>query len=290
MELNYLKEFVILAETGNYIEAAESLFISQSSLSKHIQSLEKELGIQLFDRTTRKVTLNQYGKVFLEYAKKMTTLQYQYKTELINMVEREQHSLKIGSLPIMVSYGITDAILRFKQENNGFSINVIEGESSELKKLLRTDQCELAFIREENDNSQEFSKISFTDDRLVAILPTFHRLADAKTLTIEELKDENFLLLQPGTFLYNICIKECKKYGFAPNIAYTGQRAENIIDLVEKGMGVSFLMAKPIMYLANKKIVIIDISPKISTEIKIYYKRGAVLSEAAQNFINYIKH
>ena len=69
MEIEYIKEFVVLAETENYLEAAESLFISQSTLSKHIKIIEKELDVQLFDRTTRKVHLNKYGKMFLKYAK-----------------------------------------------------------------------------------------------------------------------------------------------------------------------------------------------------------------------------
>ena len=68
MEIEYIKEFVVLAETENYLEAAESLFISQSTLSKHIKIIEKELDVQLFDRTTRKVHLNKYRKMFLKYA------------------------------------------------------------------------------------------------------------------------------------------------------------------------------------------------------------------------------
>ena len=68
MELNHVKEFIALTKTENYLEAAENLFTSQSSLSKHIKSLEAELGTTLFDRTTRQVKLNEAGKVFLKYA------------------------------------------------------------------------------------------------------------------------------------------------------------------------------------------------------------------------------
>ena len=58
MELKYIREFVSLAETSNYFETAERLFITTSSLSRHIKALEEELGMPLFDRTTRKVVLN----------------------------------------------------------------------------------------------------------------------------------------------------------------------------------------------------------------------------------------
>ena len=65
MDLNYIREFVVLANTCNYMEAAEQLFISQSALSRHIKNLEEELGVSLFDRSTRSVTLNAFGMLFL---------------------------------------------------------------------------------------------------------------------------------------------------------------------------------------------------------------------------------
>lgn len=65
MEIKYLSEFVTLAKTKNYMEAADILYISQSSLSKHIQSIERELGVTLFDRSTRRVKLSADGNLLL---------------------------------------------------------------------------------------------------------------------------------------------------------------------------------------------------------------------------------
>lgn len=287
MEINYIKEFVVLAETENYLEASESLFISQSSLSKHIQAIEKELGVKLFDRSTRKVHLNESGKIFLEYAKAIAKLQYSYTTALINHSDQVLNTLTIGSIPIMASYNITDAIIKFKLENKKFSVNLIEGESSILKDKLRNNKCDIAFIRDEDDNNEdEFIKVNYASDRLVTVLPTYHPLAKEKSISLEQLKDEDFLFLQSGSVLYNLCVKSCQKYGFTPNIIYTGERAENIIDLVEKGMGISLLMKKPIQYLSNPKITLVDIEPIISTQIKIYHLKNKELSIGAKHFIN----
>ena len=68
MDVERCKEFVVLAQTRNFLEASNQLFISQSSLSKHIKSLEKELGVTLLDRSTRKVELSSIGRVFLPFA------------------------------------------------------------------------------------------------------------------------------------------------------------------------------------------------------------------------------
>ena len=74
METGYIREFVMLADCLNFSEAAERLFISQSSLSKHIRALERELGGELFVRTTRTIRLSEMGTVYLPYARKIADL------------------------------------------------------------------------------------------------------------------------------------------------------------------------------------------------------------------------
>ena len=101
MEINYLKEFVILARTGNYLEAADSLYMGQSSLSRHIKTLEEELDIRLLDRTTRKVSLTEAGRLFLPYAENIMLLQEQYQDVLLDFKKNNHISLSIGSIPSM---------------------------------------------------------------------------------------------------------------------------------------------------------------------------------------------
>ncbi|MCD7757297.1 MAG: LysR family transcriptional regulator [Clostridiales bacterium] len=285
METDYLKEFIVLSETGNYLQAAEELFIAQSSLSKHIKALEIELGVPLFNRTPRKVELTSYGKSFLKCAQQIVDIQYSFQRDLANQLDEKQQTLRIGSIPLMAPYRITDIIMKYQRENERCTINLLEEESFTLKEMLRKNKCDLAFIREEGDTDEEFAKFPYTSDHLVAILPSTHPLAKRSSLQLKELKDENFLLLQPDSLLYSISTTACQKAGFTPNIAYTGKRAENIMDLVEKGMGVSLLMEKPILSLATPKVSIVDVTPTVSTNIYIYYKKNIPLSAAAKKFL-----
>lgn len=285
METAYLKEFIALSETGNYLQAADELYISQSSLSKHIKALEIELGIPLFDRTSRKVELTDYGTAFLNCAKQIVDVEYGFLREVANRQDEKRQTLRIGSIPLMAAYRITDIIMKFQRENEHCTINLFEEESCNLKEMLRKNKCDLAFIREEGDVESEFAKFPFTSDHMVAILPCTHPLADAESVRLEQLRDENFLFLQPDSLLYGLCTSECQKAGFTPNIAYTGKRAENILDLVEKGMGVSLLMEKPIISIASSKLSIVDVEPMISTNIYIYYKKNIPLPTAAKKFM-----
>lgn len=285
MDINYLKEFVVLAEIGNYMKAADALFISQSSLSKHIKALEKEVGLSLFERSTRKIQLTPYGETLLPYARKIINLQYQYTVALMNQAGIEPSSLSIGSVPSVAPYGITDKIIQFQAENKKLAVQLYEEESDQLLQMLRQNRFELAFIRDRNESSNEFAKIPFAEDTLAAVMRPNHPLANRASVSLRELKNEYFLFLPPHSLMYNLCMDECHKCGFTPRVVYSGRRAETILDLVTKGMGTALLMRKPIDYSHRDDVAIVDIEPKITTYIQIYYKKDATLSSASRHFI-----
>lgn len=285
-DISYLKEFTVLAEIGNYLKAADALFISQSSLSKHIKALEKELGLSLFERSTRSLKLTSYGQTLLPYARKIVNLHYQSTVALMNQMDAKQQVVSIGSIPSVAPYGITDQILRFQMENKNITVQLYEAESDQLLQMLRQNRFELAFIRDRHDeDSREFARIPFAEDHMAAVFRKNHPLARKSSVSLEELKDEKFLFLPPNSLMFNLCMKECKKAGFTPRVVYSGSRADTILDLVNKGMGSTLLMRKPIDFSQRNDVAVVDIVPKITTQIQIYYKKDAVLSAASRHFI-----
>lgn len=294
MDTERCREFVVLAQTKNFLEASEQLFISQSSLSKHVKSLEKELGVTLLNRSTRRVELSSAGQVFLPYAKRIARTSYELRTALYDAQQNEASVLDIGAIPVMVPYGITDILSRYESDNVSERIRLYEGDADELKDMLRHGKLELAFIREwdgdasKDTGDEEFSTVSYTDDHLVAVLPSEHPLAGRDHLKLSELANEDFLLLPKGSVMYALILDACAVEGFVPQVRYQGKRAENIIDLVARGMGVSLLMRKPVAYLAGRDVSLVDVEPTISTEIKLYYRRGEELSDAARHFLDYV--
>lgn len=289
MDLNYIREFVVLANTCNYMEAAEQLFISQSALSRHIKNLEEKLGVSLFDRSTRSVTLNAFGMLFLPYARQMAALHHEYATALGNALNAEHGNIRIGSIPMMSHYSITDVMVRFRKENPRFTLDVIEGDSNQLTKMLRSNQCSLAFIREWDDLDNEFNKVRFTTDNLGAFLPKSHPLAREKVLHLDQLKGEPLILLGKDTFMYSLCMQSCKNAGFVPNVVFTGYRAENIVDLVCKGMGIALLTKKPTRPLMNDALVVLDIEPRIVTPISLAYSKTHPLDVGSKHFLELVR-
>ncbi len=286
VDIRHIKEFAVLAEVQNYLAASELLFISQSSLSKHIKALEAELGAPVFDRSTRHVRLNDVGQVFLEYAREVVALQYQCTARIRSLTADHSQALGIGAIPVMAPYGITDAIAAFKRENPLFSVTLLEGDAKALKQALQQGRCELAFIRDDGEDDPDFCKIPFAADSLAAVLPASHPLAGRKSLPLERLAGEDFMLLTPGSLLHELSLKACREAGFEPHVVFTGQRAENIIYLVGQGMGVGLLMRKAARRLLHRGVSVIEVSPPVTTYVKIYYRSDADLTPTARHFID----
>ena len=285
MEISYLKEFVVLAQTGNFLEAADILYSSQSTLTKHIQSMEKELGVPLFNRTTRKVSISKYGQLLLPFAQQITELQDKYIATLQSNLEIDQDTLTLGSIYGLAQYKITDVLVNFKKTRPQSTLNVIQASTPELVEMLRQERCDLAFIRDVKDEENEFVREPYATDSIVAVLPITHPLAKHTTIPLKALADENFLLGEPQTFPYKLSMKACELSGFEPRITYTDTELDNQIDLVAGEAGVSLALKQLALYNSNSQIAIVDVTPVVTTEISLCYLKSVKLSKAAIQFL-----
>jgi DNA-binding transcriptional LysR family regulator len=290
LEISYIREFVILAETGAFWEAADKLFISQSSLSKHIQAIEKELKTALFDRTTRRVELNDYGRVFLSYARQIASTQEGYSIAINDMLQNVHGSAAIGSIPSMAQYNITGIIHSFKKSNPGFRLSIAEGDSRKLHAMLESDEIELAFIRQTEEESNPFDCLFCADDHLVAVMPINHPMAGEKSLPLSSLRSEELVVLAVSTMLHDLCERKCMEAGFKMNVLFSGHGLDNIADFIVKGAGVALLMKGQTRFIRNPKAVIVPIEPEIHTQINLCWRKGRQLSSAAARFIKCAKN
>jgi DNA-binding transcriptional LysR family regulator len=291
MELQYIREFCVLTEIKNFLAAADELEIAQSTLSRHLHSLETELGAPLFIRTTRQVKISEFGKILLPYAKQILEIEENIRGEFSKERRSTRNIITIGSIPIMTQYNITGLLARFQKENPLFFFNITESESAKLKDKIRDSSLNFAFVRELEESKNEFHSIPYASDKLAVILPKTHPLSGVGSIHLSQLRKESFLLLPEDTLMYKLCIKICKSAGFTPRVSYTSYQAANIIDLVAKGMGVALLSKRaiaPLITTAN--MVIIDLVPTVETKIDFIWPKDCVMTYACKTFLAYMKN
>lgn len=306
MEIGYFREFVILAEIQNYWAAAERLFISQSALSKHIKSMEKQLGAPLFERTPRKVELTEFGKLVLPYAQAVARLQYEYESATFSYLNQESEPLNIATIPAMAHYNITDVLVQFQLNHPTVPINIQEADTLQIREWLLEHKCHLGIFRDsvdylehDPDKEAQLVKIPYCKDRLVAVLPSDHPLAHEKQIELSQLSTEYFALIQQGTMPYMLCMRACREAGFNPQVLFASHSLEAVLDMVRKGGCVALLFSNHVSFHVtfphqtstddDLPFVAVPIVPEIQTTVCLGYLKNAVLTPAAAHFIDYCK-
>ena len=289
MELKYIREFVSLAETSNYFETAERLFITTSSLSRHIKALEEELGMQLFDRTTRKVVLNRHGRLFLPYAKQLVKIDDECTMAFEEEAMYSKGAIGIGSIPMMKADGISDILRQYRQNNKNVIININEADSTPLAEMLRKGEIDFAFLRNRHISVDEFETIPISEDHLVTVLPKAHPLARQKTIAISQLEGESLLLISKNSFMYKLCTDLCRNAGFQAKVVFTSQRAENLVELIEQGTGIALLMSKPVAPILPDSLTFVAVEPRVTTTVFLAYQKDRKFNTACKRFIELVK-
>ncbi len=291
MESNYLREFLDLARTCNFQQSAENTHISASSLSKHISKQEEELGVPLFDRSTRTVALNEYGKILLDYASEMVRLEDECTRKLQNALTIEQSVLRIGFLPLMGNFGILEIVSEFHNEHPDIEYQITEG--SQLTERLLDNQFDFIFVDSWAPKDKQISRVMIMQDHLVAIFPEDHPLASAESVTIDQLRSEDILLqvesAGPLTITSKRFLSLCRQQGFEPKIAFKSRYISTIAKMIEQDGGVAILNSSEIRGVNDYKYSVVDIDPLVPFNIYVEYISNRIHTESARTFLRYMK-
>lgn len=284
MRTEYLNEFIELSKTENYSLAADTLFVSQPSLTRHIQELERDAGTELFVRTPKGIHLNEAGKIFLRFANQMLDLENDYHNEIAAYIQRLNGSLEIGSVFAMKQYHITEMMAGWHQLHPEISVHIVEQDSTDLLSLLRQDKIQMAFLRDDfPEENADFDKIPIALDRMVCLFPEGHPLAGRQTVTIAELKNERFVYYEKCPLTNMLFLGA----GYVPSEG-VGLRGRNALALVRQKSGIMLEFQKQIDPSEFGGFSVVEIAPSIQSRISLYY-HSRTLSESGKRFVNFIR-
>lgn len=288
MDITLLKEFTVLAQSETFLKAADLLFISQPTLSRHIKNLESELGVALFERTTRSSRLTRHGQMFLPYAQKIVELYEEFSDELAEERSEKNYTLRIGSIAAMDCYGITEMITRFKKKYPQVKTHIAPRHNISFLEMLQTRKCDMVFAREEiGEKDDNIERKPVMEDHLVAVVSTSNPLSQQDVIALEQLRDEDIVTLPEATSLYQMLARACEQERFEPNLVLTHHNTEHLFNCAKLGTGIAILADKLIEpgWLCESAVKVVDITPTLSTRVNLCYLKNVNLPEPALDFI-----
>ncbi|MFF9685376.1 LysR family transcriptional regulator [Streptomyces sp. NPDC014623] len=241
MDLRQLEYFVAVAEERNFTRAAERVHISQSGVSAQIRRLERELGAELFDRSSRTAALTVAGKAALEHARAALAA-----AGAVGRAVGEVTGLIRGRLTVGMVIGCTvtplfDALAAFHRAHPGVEISLLEDNSDRLVEGVRTGAVDLALIGTPAPTPEGLDALTIISERLVAAVPDGDPLVRRRRVTLRDLAERPLICMPPGTGLRTLLDRACAAQGLRPVIALQASAADAVADLAARGLGVAVL-------------------------------------------------
>lgn len=276
MELRHLRYFVVLAEELHFGRAAEKLHISQPPLSMQIRALEEELGVTLFNRTQRHVSLTQAGQVLLQEARQVLA-----RMEQAVLVTRRAGRGEIGQLAVgfisVADYNVLPVVLReFRRRYPLVNLTLREATTDAQVADLIAGRLDVGFLLPPVAEPA-LESVPVLREPLIAALPEKHPLARGTgRLALERLRDAPFILFPrpyaPG--LYDDIVSCCKAAGFSPRVEQEAIQMQTIVSLVSAELGVALIPAS-LTHLRRTGVVYKPLKQATPlTEIHLAWRRG----------------
>ncbi len=240
MELRHLRYFVAVAEELNFRRAAERLHLAQPPLSAQIKSLETELGVRLFDRSTRSVRLTEAGRVLLDEARQVlqSARQAEQRTRQVGL--GLQGTLRMGIIAPSANAWMASILREFRQTYPGVQLALFDLVSTDQLRRLREDELDVGLLRPPV-HSLELEYQYVEESRQVLAVPADHRLAKKPELEWGDFHDEALVLIDPKLQhgYYDPFFQACAKAGATPRPTQFANDIQTKMWLISAGFGIA---------------------------------------------------
>ncbi|WP_225826001.1 LysR family transcriptional regulator [Streptomyces naphthomycinicus] len=242
MDLQQMRYVVAVAETRNFTRAAERCFVVQSSLSHRIAGLERELGVKLFARSSRRVEPTSAGAAFVARAREALAAADRAVADASAAAGVVRGRLAVGVIVTTAAVDVPELLQRYRARHPQVRVMLRSGRSDELAAAIRDGDLDIAFLGlPEDERPSGVESVVLDHDEHVLVVAAGHRLAGAGPVTLREIAEETFVDFVAGTPARAQSDQAFAAAGLARDVAYEAGVVELITRLIARGLGVALL-------------------------------------------------
>lgn len=283
-----LQYFVAVAEQGSVTRAAQNLSISQSSVTEAIKELEGDLGVELFERHPRGLTITYNGHQFLRHATKILADVSDARNVFTETQNSTGGTLNIGVTSLVAGYVLSDLLARYRRACPGVEVSAIEDNGSYLEHLLIGGELDVAVMVISNLRDRMALQAEILETSPYRLwLPIGHPLVSADIISIADITKEPLIMLTVDEIEENTG-KLLSALGARPHVAFRTRSVEAVRSLVATGAGVALL--PDLVYrpwsLEGDRIESRDVSGALPVvQVGMVWRKGSSLPQAARDFV-----
>ena len=242
-ELRQLRQFVVLAEARSFRAAAHKLFIAQPALSVAMQKLERALGVALFHRTSRGISLTEAGQAFLDDARRTLTHAQRGRLSAQLAALGEWGVVRLGFVGSAAYDLLPRRLPQLLARYPSLHIEIIEGTTVGILDLMRNGSVDVGIVGTSAGMTDDLDLAPTPASDLMAVVASTHPLARRHRIDLALLRDEPFVMFSskhvPG--LRSVIVNVCREVGFTPNVRQEALQISTLVALVGTGLGVGLV-------------------------------------------------
>lgn len=291
INLKLLQAFTLVAEYGSFRQAAGELGRSPAAISMQIRDLEQQLGISLFQRTTRRVELTVDGRYLLKNVHQAMASVSATVDEILDAVEERRGRVRIGSSPSIASTYLPAILSEFQLRHPSVTLSVRELVSMELLDAIRRQDVDFG-VGPVVPGASEFSFETIIQDPICALVPiSLYGQRTGDNLSLDDLATMPAVVLMTMSALRSNLDEALARKGVVWKIQCEVQQASTAVALAVAGLGVAIVPRISVPEPAPRAVRVMSIAtPALSREIAIITLRGKTFSASANHLAKLVKH
>ncbi|WP_459962256.1 LysR family transcriptional regulator [Mycobacterium avium] len=275
--------FITLAELQHVTAAAEQLHVAQPTLTRMLARLEQRLGVALFDRHGRRLSLNTYGRIFYEHARRAQLELDSARRAIADLADPAVGEIRLAYLSSFGSTVVPRLIARFKESSPRVTFTLEEGAAESIADRVRSGGVDIGVVSP-RPVERTLAWRSLFRQRLGVAVPDGHRFARGAAVSMADLADEPFVTMHPGFGMRRLLDELCAAAQFRPRVALQAPNLTTAASLVAAGLGISLVPIDGSSYPSG-----VSVKPLADADayrdVGMIWDSGRPLSRSARDFI-----
>jgi DNA-binding transcriptional LysR family regulator len=285
MELRQLEYFVAVAEEASFTRAAVRTHVAQPGVSAQVRRLERELGLELLDRSGRSVATTAAGAAVLPFARAALAAAAGARHAVEELTGLMTGHVAVGMVTACESVDLTDLLAAFHDAHPAIEMRLVEGHSDRLIDDLLGGRLDLAWVGLAGPPPEGIETQVIADERLVAAVAHDDPLAERSTITLTRLRECGFISMPPGTGLRTALDGACATLGFEPTIALEASAMPVLAQLAARGLGVAILPQSVAAACSDTLHAVAIRRPALRARVALAWRAGGPASPAARALV-----
>ncbi|MEH0689728.1 LysR family transcriptional regulator [Vibrio cholerae] len=286
MESKPLRYFVAVAEHGHFTQAAKALHIAQPALSIAIRKFEQTLGVELFRREDRRISLTPEGEVLYEHAKRIIQQLDDAKLAIDEMKGLEKGEVRLGAPSMMGSYFFPRIMMAFKSHYPNLKLTLVDAGARSVRQMLLDGELDIGVIDSENV-PEDLATDHLLDSEMVAVVSPTHPFAQRQAVDFDEFFEHELVLFKPGYFHRGYLEQKAKACQKPLKFSFETNLLPMILSIVKQEFAITALLE--LVPEHEKAVVGVPFTQPVTVSLALAWRKDGYLSIADRTFIDFVK-